>query len=287
MSSVCNLSTEVTRGVKPATTARAGSLIVVGSGIKFAAQATLAAERAIREASYVFFAVADPWSARWVRSLNPCAEALPYPREATERREIYSAMVERIMTKVRERENVCAVFYGSPAVLTQPAHQAVRRAKGEGWRAAMLPGVSFLECLFADAGIDPGERGCHFVDAKIFVRDERLLDVRAEVVLSQLAFVLKRGVFEDHDEEVQEGLQLIQARLLQYYPANHVAFLYEAAFNPFDAPRLEPLELCQITAARLSALTTLYIPPYDGALRPADCPINPNFHNPHLRENDA
>jgi uncharacterized protein YabN with tetrapyrrole methylase and pyrophosphatase domain len=244
-----------------------GTLVVVGSGIQFAGHATLATERAIRAASRVFFAVADPWAARWVRSLNATAESLPYPSEVALRRDIYALMVEKILQSVRAGEHVCAVFYGSPAVLTQPAHAALRQAQAEGWRATMLPGVSFLECLFNDAGIDPGERGCHFVDASVFVKEERLLDVRSLVVLSQIGFVTKRGVFQEQDAEVNAGLELLAERLLRFYQPNHLATLYEAARSPLDTPRVEQVRLSALPEARVCALTTLYLPPvhYDAS----------------------
>ncbi|WP_437898926.1 hypothetical protein [Sorangium sp. So ce124] len=56
----------------------AGSLIIVGTGIQWGGQMTLAARRAIEQADRVLFAVADPWNARWIRGLNPAAESLPY-----------------------------------------------------------------------------------------------------------------------------------------------------------------------------------------------------------------
>jgi hypothetical protein len=238
-----------------------GSLVVVGSGIQFAGHATLATERAIREATRVFFAVADPWAARWIRSLNEGAESLPYPSDASARRDIYALMVRTILESVRAGERVCAVFYGSPAVLTQPAHNALRQARAEGWQATMLPGVSFLECLFSDANIDPGEQGCHFLDASIFVNESRVLDVYSLVVLSQIGFVRKRGVFTEQDAEVRTGLEILRERLLRFYSPHQVAVLYEAARSPLDIPRLEPIAIEALPDCRVSALTTLYLRP--------------------------
>jgi len=53
-------------------------------------------------------------------------------------------MVERTVTFVRWGLNVCAVFYGHPGVFADPAHNAIRLARREGFRALMLPGISAL-----------------------------------------------------------------------------------------------------------------------------------------------
>ena len=51
-----------------------------------------------------------------------------------------SEMVEEILAAVREGKRVCAVFYGHPGVYVKPSHEAVRRARKEGFEARMLPG---------------------------------------------------------------------------------------------------------------------------------------------------
>ncbi len=71
-----------------------GSLSFVGTDIQWGGQMTHAARRAIAEADRVLFAVADPWSARWVRSLKPSAESLPYASGQGPRRDIYAEMVQ-------------------------------------------------------------------------------------------------------------------------------------------------------------------------------------------------
>src|SRR5437773_2103233 len=71
------------------------------------------------------------------------------------RRETYAEMVEELLAPVRAGHNVCAAFYGHPGVFVNPGHEAIRRARAEGFPARMLPAVSALDCLVADLGIDP------------------------------------------------------------------------------------------------------------------------------------
>ena len=64
-------------------------------------------------------------------------------------------MAEAILEPVRAGKRVCAAFYGHPGVFVLPSHDAISRARAEGFEATMLPGVSAEDCLVADLGVDP------------------------------------------------------------------------------------------------------------------------------------
>jgi uncharacterized protein YabN with tetrapyrrole methylase and pyrophosphatase domain len=238
-----------------------GSLLVVGTGIQWAAHATLSAQAAIRDADSVLFAVTDAWTARWIRELNPRTESLKYPRDGRPRLAIYEEMVGRIVAELARFPRVCAAFYGSPSVLARPAHESIRRAREAGFQAAMLPGVSSLDCLFADLGVDPGEGGCQLFEGGDFVRRRRQVDPGAHLVLFQVAMALNPGTFLPDAPSVSDGLRSIQGRLLDWYPADHLLVLYEASAHPLVAPRRESIPLRSLHEATLTEITTLYVPP--------------------------
>ena len=77
--------------------------------------------------------------------------------EGRSRLDTYQDMVDRILACVREGSDVCVAFYGHPGVFVYPSHEAIKRARIEGYKATMLPGISAEDCLFADLGIDPGK----------------------------------------------------------------------------------------------------------------------------------
>jgi hypothetical protein len=237
-------------------------LVVVGTGIQWGGQATIAAEKAIRGADRVLFAVGDPWAARWIRSLRPDAESLLYPRDGRPRKAIYGAMVERILEELRRGHRVCAAFYGSPSLLNAPAHEAVRRARAEGRRARMLPGVSSLECLCADLGIDPGEGGSQVFEAGDYLLRRRVADPHGHLVLCQIAVIGWSGVFDPNDRpRIRRGLALLGERLQAAYPPEHDVVLYEASSHPLTAPRIERIPLSALADAELREISTLYVPP--------------------------
>src|SRR5437899_1041057 len=103
------------------------------------------------------------------------------------RDETYDDIVAEILSAVRSGTRVCVALYGHPGVFARPAHEAVRRARAEGFPARMLPAVSAEDCLFADLGVDPGENGCQSYEATDFLLRKREVDVSAALVLWQIS----------------------------------------------------------------------------------------------------
>ena len=240
-----------------------GSLVVVGTGIQWAGQTTLAARRAVETADRVFFAVADPGTVRWLRSLRPDAVSLRYGEvDGPPRREIYRGMVGDVLAEVRLGRRVCAVFYGHPGVFSTPAHAAVRQARHEGLSARMLPGVSFLDCLFVDLGVDPGHEGCLAYEATDFLIRRRPFDIYTPLVLSQVALIGNPNVFDQAARDrIRRGLAVLGEVLSARYPAAHEAIVYDASTHPLEPPRVVPHRLDDLAEAPVNDISTLYVPP--------------------------
>ena len=236
-----------------------GSLTVVGTGIHLAGDLTLAAKAWIEQADRVLFAVTDPVMAAWLRTLNPTAEALPIDTTLARRRLMHEAMVERILAEVRQGLKVCAVFYGHPGVFVDPAHEAMRRARSEGFTAQMLPGISAQACLFADLGVDPGKNGCQSFEATDFLIRRRKFDPTSALILWQIAVIGQLGF--DQNGEHRHGVRVLTAELQRWYPPDHEVVVYEAAVYSICNPVIQRLSLDKVVEAKITELSTLYVPP--------------------------
>lgn len=238
----------------------AGSLTVVGTGIQLVGNLTLAAKAWIEQADKVLFAVADPVTAKWLRSLNATAESLPYNTDNQRRRETYRQMVERILAEVRLGLNVCAVFYGHPGVFADPAHEAIRQARREGFRAQMLPGISAEDCLFADLGLDPGKNGCQSFEATDFLIRRRKFDPTSALILWQIALVGNLGFYKEGGQ--LRGLSVLAEVLETHYGSDHEVIVYEAAvYYPVCQPAIARIPLCKLPQTNVTPVSTLYVPP--------------------------
>lgn len=236
-----------------------GSLIVVGTGIHLVGDLTLAAKAWIEQADKVLFAVADPATARWLHTLNATAAALPYNTTHQRRRETYQEMVECILAEVRQGLKVCTIFYGHPGVLADPAHEAIRQARREGFSVQMLPGISAQDCLFADLGVDPGRNGCQSFEATDFLIRRRKFDPSSALILWQIALIGNLGFPPERGPE--DGLTILAEVLARCYRPDYEAIVYEAAVYPVCEPVIQRVPLSRLPEVQVTEVSTLYIPP--------------------------
>jgi uncharacterized protein YabN with tetrapyrrole methylase and pyrophosphatase domain len=238
-----------------------GSLYVVGTGLRIEGQVTQEALSAMRDAGKLFHLVQDAMSHRWLEELNPTAETLADAyAPGRRRRDSYDEMVARILAPVREGNIVCAAFYGHPGVLVTPAHEAIRVARSEGHHAEMLPGISGDACLFADLGVDPGDRGCQSFTATDFLVRRRIFDPASHLLLWQVGSI---GVADFRTGTLwnREGLAVLAKELARTYGAAHQVVLYEADPYPiFDFHRHD-CALAALADAPVTLASILYVPP--------------------------
>lgn len=242
-------------------TIRRGTLTMVGTGLRIAGQVTAEALSAITEADKLFHLIQDQVTHRWLEELNPTAESLyDSYRPGRPRRETYEEIVERMLAPVRLGLGVCAAFYGHPGVFVMPSHEAIRRARAEGYDAEMLPGVSAEDCLVADVGFDPGQRGCQSFEATDFLIRHRRFDPSSALLLWQIGGI---GVSDFRTEAFwnPRGVAILAETLAGTYGAEHEVIVYEASPYPIVSPLVHRCPLADLPAAPVTSGSTLLVPP--------------------------
>jgi uncharacterized protein YabN with tetrapyrrole methylase and pyrophosphatase domain len=236
-----------------------GSLTVVGTGIGYWGQLTQEAVAHIRNADKVLYLVADTLTANDIQSINESSESLyPFYGDDKERLITYLEMAEHILHFVRKGLTVCAVFYGHPGVFVFPSHEAIARAKQEGFEARMLPAVSAEDCLFADLGVDPGRAGCQSFEATDFLVHKKVFDPTTPLILWQIGVI---GVVDHTMRTDNKGLTTLADHLFPTYGKSHTVVIYEAAQYPVCDPIVRPVSLSDLAKNHVTAFSTLYVPP--------------------------
>ena len=240
--------------------AERGSLTVVGFGIKFVSHLTTETKAYIEKADRVLYLLNDPVAKDWVQKTNKNAESLDALYQSFPlRQDSYLAIADYMLDAVRAGQHVCVVFYGHPTVFAQPGIIAVERAKREGLDARILPAISAEDCLLADLLVNPGSRGCQSFEASDFLIYNRPFNTASHLILWQAGFIGALGHLQTHDNTV--GIQLLADYLITQYPHEHKITLYEAAQYPTFEPRIDEIQLKDLPHAKISAITTLYLPP--------------------------
>jgi precorrin-3B methylase len=236
-----------------------GTLTIVGTGIAYWGQFTQEARTHIQHADKVLYLVADVLTSHDIQAANPTAESLyKFYGARKQRLTSYLEMAEHIVSFVRSGLNVCAVFYGHPGVFVFPSHEAIARARREGFDARMLPGISAEDCLFADLGVDPGRMGCQSFEATDFLVHKKRFDNTSILVLWQIGVI---GIIDHQMPNTNKGLTHLARCLAETYGEDHPVVVYEAAQYPVCDSTMQTVKIRDLPAAKTTAFSTLYVPP--------------------------
>lgn len=237
-----------------------GSLVCVGVGMTLGSHLSPLARSHIEQSDVVFAGVADAMMEQWIMRMHSDVRSLqPLYREGTSRMHTYRAMVETMLAEVRAGRKVCGAFYGHPGVFAWAPHKAIEVARGEGYRAHMLPGISAEDCLYADLGIDPGKFGCQHFEASQMMFYRRRIDPTAYLVLWQVGLAGDQTLKRFSTGAAYR--QVLVDVLARDYPPDHEVIIYRVASLPLHYPRIERLPLNCLVQADIDVADTVVVPP--------------------------
>lgn len=247
-----------------------GSLTIVGSGYQAVRHFTQESRQAVELADKVLFAIPDLISELWIKRVNRNSESLmDCYSPGKNRADTYREMIERTLKYVREGLNVCVIYYGHPGIFVYASHQSIKLARGEGFDAKMLPGISAEDCLFADLGIDPSTHGFQSFEATDFLLHRRKFDTSCHLVLWQIGSIgdPTYNPFRDN----KPALTILVDFLKKYYDLNQQVIIYESPQYVICKPIIQDLPLSKLNnEACVNYNSTLYIPPKPSAVQKID-----------------
>lgn len=256
-----------------------GSLIIVGSGIQ-GIGFTFEAEAYLKAADKVFYCVSNPPTQVWLRKLRPDAYDLYVLYDDTKPRyHTYMQMTDAMLHYVRQGKRVVCVYYGHPGIFVLSTHRAIAIARREGHYAVMKPGISALDCLCADLGIDPAYPGMQTYEASEVLLRKRQLDATNHVILWQVGLIgeqgyRRKGFINDKFPILIEYLQKIYGEdyeIIHYIAARH------ATFEPTIAVHKLSEMLNPRVRSTFTGISTFYIPPKEAAQTDQEMAIRLGF----------
>jgi hypothetical protein len=250
--------------------ASVGSLVVVGTGIMAVNHMTIEALRWIKQSDKILFFGVDPVTERWIRKLNANVASLnSLGHQHKSALQTGNEIVERTLEYVRAGLSVCAAYCGRSAVCAYAPYESIKRCRAEGYRAAMAPGVSVEDCLFADLGLDPMHAGCQIYESTDFLARRRQLDTSAGLILWFVG-CLGDTVPDDNAGHFCCHSPLVEA-LVALYGAEHEVILYEPARYSVCDPIIQRYTIGQLGGASVTAMSSLIVPPKEGVAANPRC----------------
>lgn len=244
-----------------------GELVVLGSGIETVGF-TSADEIQIREADYVFYCVADPATVVWLKAMRPDAYDLYVLYNDTKMRYLtYMQMAEAMLYYVRRGKRVACIFYGHPGIFVLSTHRAIQIARREGHIANMRPGISALDTLCADLGVDPSQPGMQTFEATDMLVRGRRPDPGLHVVLWQVGLIGELGYRRDGC--LNTRFTILLDYLEEIYGPDQVVINYIGSRYPGIEPLGERHTIESLrdpkAQAKVTGISTFYLPPSEPA----------------------
>jgi len=236
-----------------------GSLVIAGCGLH-PGHMTLETESYIKNAELVLVVAPNPLSIQHIRKLNDNVENLGrFYRDDLTRLQTYHGMADYMVSRVKDGQNVCTIFYGHPGIFVLSTHIAHEKLSELDYPVKMLPGISADACLFADLNIDPASTGCQSFEATQFLLTKREFDTCAGLIIWQIGLVGEHTLKQQSPGK--HGLKAITKLLQKHYPREHNVCLYQAPTLPGFKPQIHWFPLGELPNREVCSTMTLYVPP--------------------------
>lgn len=236
---------------------------LVGLGIRVPDHATRETERALRACREVLFVDTGVATRPWLESLAPKVTDLWAEgyREGGPRTEVYHHQAARVLEAALDHGPVVFAMQGHPLVYAQAPRLVRRAAPLLGLSVDTLPGISSLDTLFADLGLDPCDDGLQMVEATDLLLRRRPLRPDMGLLVWQVG-TLGTRLHSEH-RSLPGRFDPLREHLMRFYPPDHPVTIYFAPPLPLVPPLVHTVPLSRLGADpdRLHPGVTLYLRP--------------------------
>jgi 2OG-Fe(II) oxygenase superfamily/Tetrapyrrole (Corrin/Porphyrin) Methylases len=238
-------------------------LYIVGTGIVGVRQITREVDDAFRRCSEVLVVDSGFGVREHIQDRCPVVtDLIPVTyREGEPRIEAYDRMSTAVIEAALDHPPVAFAVYGHPHVFVYPTLQLTQAAEALGLRVKVLPGISALDALLIDVGLDPGFAGLQMYDATDLLLRRRQLLPDVPCILWQIGAV--ETVLHSTAASRPARFRRLQDYLSEFYPVDHELRGVFTSTYPLAPSRVDSFPL-QDLAARGPSIphgASLYIPP--------------------------
>ncbi|MEM9146585.1 MAG: SAM-dependent methyltransferase [Pseudomonadota bacterium] len=236
---------------------------ILGLGIQTVDHATRETERILSTCTEVLFVDTGIATEQWLKTLCPRVTPLfgESYRPGSHRLSAYHHMAARVVEAAMQRPPVAFAMQGHPLVGVTAPRLIHQLANALELSVETHPGISSLDCLFVELGLDPMLGGLQIVEATDLLLRRRPLDPTVPALIAQIGAV--ESVLYNRRVSRPDRYRRFLAHMLQLYPQPHgVSALFTAPHPLVPSERLDfALGDIGAMAERLHPGHTLFVPP--------------------------
>ncbi len=175
--------------------------------------------------------------------------------------ENYKVIFEKIIKEMKIYDEIAVIVPGHPRVGVTLLQWLEKAQTKMDFTLNILEGISSFDTMMNDIMRDPLETGTLLLDANRFLLFNYDLDPHLDLYLYHVCSI---GTNKTHymDAKKENRFDLLQNRLLKFYPLEHSAFLISSADHSSRTFQKYCLELSRLTNAleKVHFASTLFIP---------------------------
>jgi precorrin-2 methylase len=173
---------------------------------------------------------------------------------------VYARICQRVVKEMGRGPGVTLVTYGHPLLFDDVMHDLLRYCRRHRRSVRVVPGVSCLDTLAIDLGLDYGD-GVQIYDSTDLVLNQHKLNPHIHTLLLQLAEYNFVRTSDALDRAKPRRYGSLVNYLRRFYPASHRVFVVysnDGKVGQRFCVRLSDLDKHRM---RMFPGTTLYVPP--------------------------
>jgi precorrin-6B methylase 1 len=238
-------------------------IYIVGLGVLNVDHLTRETERVIRHSNEVLYVDTGVATRRYLESLCPRVTSLfetSYAEDA-HRLGAYGQMAARVLDAALCHAPVTFAMHGHPIVGVYAPFLIRDMAGLLGLEVLVLPGISAMDCLFAELMVDPCVIGMQMFEATDLLLRRRPLQADVPLLIWQIGCV--ETTLHSTRVSKPERFERLRAHMLRFYPPQHqatAAYSTPHPLMPSTVYRFALADLCR-HAHLLHAGFTLFVPP--------------------------
>jgi tetrapyrrole methylase family protein/MazG family protein len=239
-------------------------IYIVGTGMVGNRQLTRETEEAFKKSARIYHVVhhnllkeylEDTYSAETIDLTDS------YSADGT-RTDAYENMAEEVLGGAeKEDDPVAFALYGHPMVFVSPSRWVVEQAPERNLEVKTLPGVSSMDCLYADIAFDPAEGGLQMFEATGLLIQEWEINPDIPAMIWQIGAL--ESIYYPMNWSAPERFTRFREYLERFYPADHTVKILETATHPIARSKQIEFELGEFESMhdQITPSQTLLVPP--------------------------
>jgi precorrin-2 methylase len=235
------------------------ALNLVGLGLRLG-HLTREVEAALDRCQHVYYLHGEPEMVKFLSERGaPLTSLSTFYATGTSRLETYYRIAARVVSHAAEEPPVAVALYGHPTVFSTLSSMLIAGARRFAVTTAVYPGISSIDVILADLGLDPGQVALQVHEATELLVYNRSLDPSSALLIFQ-ASQLETHIHTTRPSTARRLEQLAQ-RLAATYGPSHVVTVLESQGSRTGSHWRGRLTDLASAAPAFGPMVTLYVAP--------------------------